>query len=135
MLFRCEDDQLIGLRKGMSRGDVRAFMSEEPFSFVKSKFSLSPTDAYCAKTVHVYFDDKDIVRGVEIFRPNELTYNGLPVLGERATAVLGSAFSLHEVSKEYGVGYVISPGTVSLYVPDVDDNVDAIVEAVYVKLL
>ena len=135
MLFKIENDQLIGLNRDMSRSDVRAFMSEEPFSFMKSKISVSPTDAYFAKTVHVYFDENDAVRGVEIFRPNKLTYDGFSVLGECAKAVLGSAFSSREVSKEYGVGYVVSPGAISLYVPEVDDDVDAIVEAVYVRLL
>ena len=135
MLFKIENDQLIGLKKGMSRGDVRVFMDEEPFSFMKSKNSVSPTDAYCAKTVHIYFDEDDAVCGVEIFRPNKLSYDGFLVLGECAKVVLSGALSSHEVSKEYGVGYEVSHGGISLYVPEVDDDVDAVVEAVYVTLL
>jgi hypothetical protein len=54
---------------------------------------------------------------------------------KRAITLLSSAFSSQAVSKEYGVEYVVGEGTVSLYVPEVDDDVDALVEAVYVKLL
>jgi hypothetical protein len=134
MLFRYEGGQLIGWKRGMSRTEVRAFMSGVPFPYMKSKDSVSLTDAYYENTVQIYYDDRDIIRGVEIFRPNELFCDGFPVLGKRAITLLSSVFSSQAVSKEYGVGYVVGDGTVSLYVPEVDDDVEALVEAVYVKL-
>jgi hypothetical protein len=56
MIFYYVRESLVGFNAGLTRKDIETFSGETPFQFMKSKFSVDPTDAYVGQSVHVYFE-------------------------------------------------------------------------------
>jgi len=133
MIFYCVRESLVGFNAGLTRKDIETFFGETPFQFMKSKFSVSPTDAYIGQSVHVYFDATDVIQGIEITRPNLFLCNERNVLGEKALEVTAWLSSEDSSLTEDDLGYTLANGRVSLYVPDKGDHPDVLVKSVYVS--
>lgn len=133
MIFYYVRERLVGFHAGQTRKEIETLFGEVPFQFMKSKFSDSPTDAYCGGSVHVYFDTTDVIQGVEITRPNLFLCFERNMLGEKALEVASWLSSEDPSLMEDDLGYTLANGRVSLYVPDKGDHPDVLVKSVYVS--
>jgi len=134
MIFYYVRERLVGFNAGLTRRDIETFFGESPFQFMKSKFSVSPTDAYVGQSAHIYFEATGVIQGIEITRPNLfLCYEG-NVLGEKALEFAAWLSSGDPSLTEDDLGYMLADGRVSLYVPDKGDHPDVLVKSVYVSV-
>jgi hypothetical protein len=119
---------------GMSQAEVRRVLEGlRVDEYWKTPDSVGPTDHFVEGNLHVFYDAKRLVRGIEVFRPTDATLNGRPLLGrpfDEVTALLRQAdpsVSIEDSSIE-------SPQLgISLFVPDADDDPNAPVVSVYVS--
>lgn len=133
MVFEFVDGKLVGFRAGLTRREISNLFGEHPAQFVKSIFSVSPTDVYNDQSIHVYFEKDDVLQGVEIFTPNVFLCFKKNVLGENAREV-ADWLRLEDSSFAEDVhGCSVADGRVALYVPAKGDHPDALIEAVYVS--
>ena len=56
--------------------------------FWKTADSLNTTDAYFQLDLHVYYDARDMVKGVEFFERSTVSWSGHKLVGETSTDVL-----------------------------------------------
>jgi hypothetical protein len=131
MVFEFVEGNLVGFRSGLTRGEVALLFGERPTQFMKSIFSVSPTDEYNNGAIHVYFEKDDVLQGIEIFTPNVFLCFNRNVLGENAREVADWLRSEDVSFAEDVLGYSIANGRLTLYVPEKGDHPDAAVKAVY----
>jgi hypothetical protein len=118
----------------MSRKDVRAAMGSKFVEFKKASFASNTTDAFDDEFIHVYYDDRDVVEAVEVFRPSQCTYSDIDLLDvpisrlKEALCEKGLAFITDES------GLFIEDGRLGLYVPEEIDSPTAVATSVYVEL-
>ncbi|MEZ2418771.1 hypothetical protein [Luteibacter sp. RCC_6_2] len=133
MVFEFEQGQLLGFHAGQTRSEIEELFGERPVQFMKTPFSTSLTDAYCDESVHVYFNETDVMKGVEVMRPNVFLCFERNVLGERARTVTEFLSSNDASFSEDDLGYWLYDRRLALYVPDKGDHPDVLVKAVYVS--
>ncbi|MER2103266.1 MAG: hypothetical protein ABS999_15390, partial [Pseudomonas atacamensis] len=72
----------------LPRGQVRDILGPGFEVFWKTTDSLNATDAYFQLDLHVYYDARDMVKGVEFFERSTVSWNGHKLVGETSTDVL-----------------------------------------------
>jgi hypothetical protein len=133
MVFEFADGNLVGFRAGLTRRKIASLFGEHPTQFMKSIFSVSPTDVYNDQSIHVYFEKDDVLQGIEIFTPNVFLCFNRNVLGENAREV-ADWLRLEDPSfAEDVLGYSVANGRLVLYVPEKGDHPDVLIKAVYVS--
>ncbi|KAA6178140.1 outer membrane protein assembly factor BamE, partial [Pseudomonas marginalis] len=70
------------IRVGMPREEVRACLGGELRTFKKTSLSSNTLDAFEHHSVHVYYDDGDLVKGVEFFSVENFSWRGKKIVGE-----------------------------------------------------
>lgn len=123
------------LSGGMARAEVRSCLGEEFRAFKKTFLSSNTLDAFDHHAVHIYYDDADLVKGVELFSPVNFFWRGKRLLGEsyaeskKYLAHQGVVFS----SDDFGVE--VDALGMGFYIPDISDDGDfAAVKSVYIDL-
>lgn len=136
MLFDYLTTGSIGpLRSGLPRAEVRTCLGGEVRTFKKTFLSSNTLDAFDHHAVHVYYDDSDLVKSVELFSAENFSWRGNKLLGERY-AELKKCLALYGVvssSDDSGVD-VVGLG-MGFYVPDISDEGElAVIKSVYIDL-
>jgi hypothetical protein len=72
----------------LSRGQVREILGDGFDVFWKTTNSLNTTDAYIQFDLHVYYDERDVVKGVEFFERSKVSWSGHKLVGETSSDVL-----------------------------------------------
>jgi hypothetical protein len=117
------------------RDVVRSLFDCKVEEFYKTPLSSVPTDEMVGKNLHVFYDDEFSCKGVEIFKPNRVVVDGKNILNEKTSLVKEALVSSGcEISLESSVLECNDLG-LSLYIPDLDEDPDALVESVYVYLI
>lgn len=118
MIWRLDPFETVGpLTFGQSRQSVRHQLGSDFRSFKKGSAAID-TDAYYALGVHLYYDDSDQLKDVELFSPADLEVAGVRVLNREIHVVLRELRSLGHASVEsYGSHYVADLG-VGLFAED-----------------
>ncbi len=70
MILEFTQGHLVGFHAGQTRSQIETLFGEKASQFIKSIFSVSPTDEYSNGSIHVYFEKDDVLQGIEIFTPN-----------------------------------------------------------------
>ncbi len=133
MNFEFTRGRLVGFHAGQTRNEIADLFGEEPYQFMKSNFSASPTDVYNDRSIHVHFDKDDVIEGLEISRPNVFICFGRNVLGEIAREVADWIRLKDSSFAEDVLGYSIANGRLVLYVPEKGDHPDVLIKTVYVS--
>src|ERR1700754_192101 len=133
MNFEFTQGRLVGFHAGQTRNEIADLFGQEPYQFMKSTFSASPTDVYNNRSIHVHFDRNDVIEGLEISRPNAFLCFGRNVLGEIAREVADWIRLKDSSFAEDALGYSIANGRLVLYVPEKGDHPDVLVKTVYVS--
>ncbi|MFJ4605620.1 hypothetical protein [Pseudomonas atacamensis] len=121
------------IHAGMSREESRKALGGRFEAFYKVEDSTVPTDAYDDLGVHVYFDERYRVVGVEFLKWSELVWDNQKLVGENALVVRQFLAKRGEVLVFNNSGFSVTGVGLRFYVPDFEEG-DAIVEAVYVEL-
>lgn len=121
------------IHAGMSREESRKALGDRFEAFYKAEYSTVPTDAYDDLGVHVYFDERYRVFGVEFLKWSELVWDNQKLVGENALVVRQFLAKRGEVLVFNNSGFSVTGVGLRFYVPDFGEN-DAIVEAVYVEV-
>lgn len=133
MNFEFTQGHLVGFHAGQTRSEIETLFGEKPSQFIKSIFSVSPTDEYSNGSIHVYFEKDDVLQGIEIFTPNVFLCFNRNVLGENAREVADWLRLEDSSFAEDVLGYSIANGRLVLYVPEKGDHPDVLIKAVYVS--
>jgi hypothetical protein len=119
---------------GMTQTQVREALRDlKVKEYWKTPESLGPTDHFIHENLHVFYDEGRRVRGIEIFRPTGATFDGRPIVGQAFSALLPW---LRQVDPDLLLDDSGAESTrlgLSLFVPELDDDSDAIVESVYLS--
>lgn len=121
------------IRAGMTRDESRTALGGGFEAFFKTEDSAVPTDAYDDLGVHVYFDEKLIVVGVEFFKWSKLFWDEQNLVGEDALVAQQFLSRRGEVLVFNSSGFNVIDVGLRFYVPDFEED-NAIIEAVYVEL-
>jgi hypothetical protein len=121
------------IHAGMSREESRKALGGRFEAFYKAEDSTVPTDAYDDLGVHVYFDERYRVFGVEFLKWSGLVWDNQKLVGEDALVVRQFLAKRGEVLVFNNSGFSVTGVGLRFYVPDFEEG-DAIVEAVYVEL-
>lgn len=108
---------------GCEKGEIQKILGRKRKSFCKSIFSKNLTDDY--SNYHIYYDDKNLVEAVEIFRNIEVVLNGkilFPGTVKQAQKILT------DLQYEDG-SYISHKESIGLYAPNDDGNIEAILVA------
>lgn len=133
MIFEFTQGHLVGFHVGQTRSEIETLFGEKPSQFIKSIFSVSPTDEYSNGSIHVYFEKDDVLQGIEIFTPNVFLCFNRNVLGENAREVADWLRLEDSSFAEDVLGYSVANGRLVLYVPEKGDHPDVLIKAVYVS--
>ncbi|WP_448098360.1 hypothetical protein [Luteibacter yeojuensis] len=133
MNFEFTQGRLVGFHAGQTRSEIENLFGEKPYQFMKTSFSVSPTDVYNNRSIHVHFDKDDVIEGIEISRPNVFLCFGRNVLGEIAREIADWIRLEDSSFAEDALGYFIVNGRLGLYVPEKGDHPDVLIKTVYVS--
>lgn len=114
--------------------DVRAVIGSKVVEFKKAFFASNTTDAFDDEFIHVYYDDRDMVEAVEVFRPSQCAYNGIDLIGVPISKLKDSLCEKGLAFNEDESGLFMEGGRLSLYVPEEMDSPNAVATSVYVEL-
>lgn len=114
----------------LSKGQVRDILGPGFEVFWKTADSLNTTDAYFQLDLHVYYDARDMVKGVEFFERSTVSWNGHKLVGETSTDVL-ALFRRHGIDPVIDDdGFEVGELGMGFYVDDDDD----LITTLYVNL-
>lgn len=133
MRFDLEPLRSVGpISFGMARDDVRRVLAAPFESFMKTPQAVQTADDFAGLNIHVYYDSELRCNGVELWPGADFRVDGSEVLrrpwGEVKTWLprLDPRFKIqNSCVSAFQIG-------LSLYVPDVDDEADALIESAYV---
>lgn len=118
----------------LSRMQVRSILGRDFEEFKKTAASLNTTDSFVRHDLHVFYDEQDMVKGVEFFDRSGVSWQGHKLVGEKLFPVL-SLFrgnGIHPVIDDDG--FDVSEFGMSFYVPDIEDGEDALIKSLYMNL-
>lgn len=114
----------------LSRGQVRDILGPGFEVFWKTTDSLNATDAYIQLDLHVYYDERDMVRGIEFFERSTVSWSGHKLVGETSTDVL-ALFRRHGIDLVIDDdGFEVGELGMGFYVDDDDD----LITTLYINL-
>lgn len=110
------------LNGNLTRVQTRSILGMGFHKLRKTAASLNTTDAFAVLDLHVYYDEKDIVKGVEFFLGSNVSWQGHSMVGESMSTVL-TLFrreGLEPVLDDDG--FQVDAFGMIFYVPDGDDT-------------
>ena len=116
---------------GMARDDVRRMLNAPYEEFMKTPDATIPTDDVPTLNIHVYYDDQLRCKGVELWPGADLRVDGHEVLRRPWHEVEAWLTQVAPGFKRKDSLIVADSIGLSLYVPDIDDEPDALVESAY----
>ena len=75
---------------GMSRSTARKVMNCEFREFKKTEHSRNTTDSFRSAGVHIFYDENNTVKGVEVFPPSQVFYSNNPIIGTNIKTLIDS---------------------------------------------
>jgi len=119
---------------GTTRDQARAILGGGFEEFFKSADSTVPTDAYDDLGVHVYYDEKYSVIGVEFLRWSDFSWRGQRFSGADVLEVQQFLIAQGEALDFNNSGFYVNELGLRVYAPDIGEE-DAVVETVYVSFV
>jgi len=121
------------VERGMSRSEVRATLGKHE-EFRKSKIS-GVVDDFGSAVAHVYYDERDFVKGVEVFRGGMVSLVGVDpfAFGIGKFCEFISLRGMDFVKIDAVVIY-IPMLRVRLYAPDLTEDEDARIDSIYFEV-
>lgn len=117
---------------GMSRSEVRRILGSFQ-EFLKSK-SSGVVDDFSNAVAHVYYDERDLVKGVEVFRGGKVVLCGVDPFDSTAEVFFRIIRSKGmEVIEFAPAVFVINELRARLYVPDILEDGRAEIDSVYLE--
>jgi len=116
---------------GMTRDEVRRILNTPYEEFMKTPDATLPTDDFRSLDIHVYYGEGLLCKGVELWPSADLRVDGHEVLRrpwDEVKAWLGRMAPDFLVKDSLVLARSIG---LSLYVPDIDEEPDALVESAY----
>lgn len=121
------------VNSGMSRPEVRQVLGDFQ-EFLKSK-SSGVVDDFSNAVAHVYYDENDFVKGVEVFRGGKVVLCGIDPFESTAKVLFNIVRSMGMDVVEFAPAvYVVSELRVRLYVSDTVGDGIAKVDSVYLEI-
>ncbi len=118
----------------LSRDQVRSLLGNDFEVFTKTAFSVNTTDAFKRHDLHVFYDERDVVKGVEFFERSTVSWQGHRLVGEKLSTLL-ALFRGNGVRPDLNEdGFDVESFGMRFYVPDLDDGDDALVTTLYIVL-
>lgn len=108
------------IKPRMPRSEVRSVLGADYSVFRKTPFSKNTPDAFDKIHMHVFYDERDCVSGVELFRPASLILNNVEMIGVNCHETINFLKGLGANPIEDEMGFTAYNGIVSAYVPDKD---------------
>lgn len=119
---------------GMSRDAVRKALGSQSKEFMKTPSAILPTDDFPALSLHVYYEGQLVCRGVEFFRGSQVTLDKRPIAGRPFSEVMEWLKKLDPAATLDDDSVVNSELLgLSLWAPDADDDLDSLIQSVYVS--
>ncbi|WP_303749239.1 hypothetical protein [Stenotrophomonas pigmentata] len=117
---------------GMSRSEVRRILGGFQ-EFLKSK-SSGVVDDFSDTVAHVYYDERDLIKGVEVFRGGKVALCGVNPFDSTAEVFFKIIRNKGmEVIEFAPAVFVISELRARLYVPDILEDGNAEIDSVYLE--
>ena len=120
------------IRFGMSVDEVRSAINSEATPFLKTPQSIMPTDSFHGDSIHVFYKKPGICEAVEFYKPANPTLMGQEFVGRSFSEVkkwLEHQDSNIEIDDCGLTSFKLGIG---LYVPDIDEREEALVESLIV---
>ena len=115
---------------GMSRENVRRILGRFE-EFRKEPQALNTTDNFPDHRLHVYYDDRGDIRGIEFLRRSNLRFLGINPLSTTVSELI-SALDRFGIEHRYAEGCIDCDSIgLSFYAPDFIDEEDAIAWTLY----
>lgn len=119
------------LKSGMTRDEVRAALGTHS-EFRKTVFSENTTDNFPSSSAHVFYDLRDIIKGVEIFSAASFFVFGSDILRMKASDAI-AYFNANQLKVEpIDSGFNVEKISASFYVPDMPEDELAKILSVYI---
>jgi len=119
------------IRFGMSRAQVRELLGEGYREFLKTPTSKVLTDDYLAYASHIFYDLDNTCKGIEVFPPAKLHWNGRFLLGDSFQSTLRYFQQIDDGVQLKSTGLLSRKFGISSYAPKAEDAIDNPVESVY----
>ncbi|MFJ2711942.1 hypothetical protein ACIOZM_13770 [Pseudomonas sp. NPDC087346] len=118
----------------LTRDQVRSLLGNDFRDFTKTTFSLNTTDAFRLHDLHVFYDERDIVKGVEFFERSTVSWQEHKLVGEKLSTLLDLFRRNGEHPDLNEDGFDVAKFGMRFYVPDLDDGEDALITTLYIVL-
>lgn len=133
MIFDYESGRVGCINAGMDRPLVRSILGECD-EFRKSSSDTNTTDNFSKHGVHVFYDDDDLVIGVEVHRWAEFLYREVLLIGMTEGEIESVMNRLGEdCDFSNSAGITLENGAVGLFLMENESGEDVVV-SVYVDL-
>lgn len=122
------------LRFGMPRDDVRRILGSNSSEFKKNEFAKGNTDSFDALRIHVYYDKRGTVEGVEVLRRGQMSVAGVALVGRRLGDVIADLSGAGIKGKCDRNGWTFFDGALRVGAEDCGKDMDALIDGAYVGL-
>jgi hypothetical protein len=125
--------QIGNFYSNLSKGEVRKNAIHGYDEFFKTKESTVATDDFIDLDLHVYYSSESIIKGVELFCPNQLFYRGISLLGVEVKELL-TCLQINKIEYNIEFGDIEMPQIgVSLGCHEDEDSLVEITASAYVS--
>jgi hypothetical protein len=131
--FRYRDGAVSPFKRGMTRGQVREILGEFN-EFRKTKFSKNSTDEFLSSLAHVFYNENDVVKGVEIFRNSAFIIFGKNLFEMSAHEAKKFIESNSADASSNDVGFNVGSLGIRIYAPEMMDEENAKIESIYIEI-
>lgn len=118
---------------GMTRHAVRQALGAPVEEFMKTPDSQTPTDDFMGLNLHVYYDNQLCCCGIEFFPHARATLHSKSIVGRPFSEVMQWLTKLDPSAVLDDSTVTSSLFGLSLYAPDADEDVDSLIQSVYIS--
>lgn len=122
------------IKFGMHRDEVRKILSSPFKEFVKwAAASTIPTDDFYNLNFHVYYNKNSNCKGIEFAKGSNAIFQGHEIVGRPFSEVMEWLIKLDSSARlDDDSGVKSEQLSIDLWVPDADDDVNSLIESIYV---
>jgi len=131
--FRYHDDAVNPFKPGMTRGQLREILGDFN-EFRKTKFSKNSTDEFLSSSVHVFYHENGIVKGVEIFKNSEFIIFGKNLFKMSAHEAMSFIENNGADVSCSDVGFNVDSLGIRIYAPEMMDEENAKIKSIYIEI-
>lgn len=117
---------------GMTREEVRNVLGGNVVEYKKMPMSDTFTDAFNDHGIHIYYDSNDTCEAIEMALPADPKFSHKHMIGRPFSELKSTIISQDSDVELDETGLLSFPLGIGLFVPELEDSEDSLVESVIV---